>query len=215
MVELVVVVKRLGDDDNRDKRYCLCVLSLRKSYANEHLDLPFCKAKPVDGMTCWGLVYFHDDDDNFVICNLTTRQIKLFSSPPDLLPPPNLAIFNGCGFRYDASSDDFKVLRNFGQTFFWKKWIWNGTFFSNEYICTTLFPQQWLLEEHFKCRCFYVPWEHCIYWGDRVLLLAGIPWWLLWWSCWYYGGVFHLTLHGKNSVTFICHQLAHRTMFTR
>lgn len=52
MVELVVVVKRLGDDDNQDKRYCLYVLSLRKSYANEHLDLPFCKAKPVDGMTC-------------------------------------------------------------------------------------------------------------------------------------------------------------------
>lgn len=88
----MVAVKRLGADDNNDKRHCLSILSLQESCANAHLNLPFSEDKSVYGMSSRGLLYFYDDEGYSVICNLTTGQIKILSPP--ILDPVHIWSFS-------------------------------------------------------------------------------------------------------------------------
>lgn len=99
-------------DYNRDTRHCLSLLSLQESRANTHLNLPFGNDTGVHGMRCRGKLYFYDGVGNSSIHDLTKGHVKTLS-PPALDHVPDMVMYGGCGMGYDATHNDYKVIRNY------------------------------------------------------------------------------------------------------
>lgn len=118
--ELAVLRYYVDDDDvggNVMKHY-LSVLSPRDFSVIYDFDLPFEKNQNYDvaGSSCHGLLHFHNFGGQSVVCNLTTKKYKLLPLP-ELKSDPDDAIFYGVGFGYDASSNDYKVIRTYVEHF--------------------------------------------------------------------------------------------------
>ncbi|KAL6502772.1 hypothetical protein OROHE_024199 [Orobanche hederae] len=78
----------------------------------DNIPLPFSRDDEITGNSCRGLFYFSSlfgpgfEDGKVVICNLTTKKLKLLTSPC------HEAFYCDHGLRYDPKSDDYKVIRN-------------------------------------------------------------------------------------------------------
>ncbi|KAL6530673.1 hypothetical protein OROGR_014542 [Orobanche gracilis] len=116
-----VVVKRfLVDGGDGDKCY-LSLLSPRDfSPINlcENITLPpHMEDIYLECNSCGPLLYFDDFEGNIVICNLTTKQLKLLPPPNSMLETPLRRgdSFEGSGLGYDPKSGDYKVVINYNE----------------------------------------------------------------------------------------------------
>ncbi|KAL6522364.1 hypothetical protein OROMI_031636 [Orobanche minor] len=78
----------------------------------DNIPLPFNGDDEITGNSCRGLFYFSSlfgpgfEDGKVVICNLTTKKLKL------LTLPCHEAFYCDHGLGYDPKFDDYKVIRN-------------------------------------------------------------------------------------------------------
>lgn len=118
MSELAVLRYDVADDDvgGCDVNHYLSVISPRDFSVRFDFDLPFPKSQnqTVVGSSCGGLLHLHDFNGQSLVCNLSTKQMKLLP-PPKLKCDPDSVVFTGVGFGYDASSEDFIVIRNYSE----------------------------------------------------------------------------------------------------
>ncbi|XP_057789372.1 uncharacterized protein LOC131006210 [Salvia miltiorrhiza] len=95
-----------------DNKHYLSIMSPQDMSPKEGFEFFFYDYRALDfgGNTCRGLLYFNCDDQ-IVLCNLTTKELK-FVAPPKK-PIPSHTTLDGCGFGYDPKSGDYKLIRNY------------------------------------------------------------------------------------------------------
>ncbi|XP_057797424.1 uncharacterized protein LOC131013372 [Salvia miltiorrhiza] len=98
-----------------DKKHYLSTMSAqdmspKEGFETTNLFSYDYRTQHVGGNTCRGLLYFNFDDQ-IVLCNLRTKELK-FVAPPKK-PIPSHTWFNGCGLGYDSKSGDYKLIRNY------------------------------------------------------------------------------------------------------